>query len=142
MNLCPFQILEHGCPVILTSDPQKWLFVLLPALSAAFGAFVGQGSWLRIVTAAFFGGLRDASLLLVIAAGFLVPTNPSYSADCGMILAFGCASGAALLATLSPYRGKFLILMSAFGAFAGQYLLLLVMGSRQKKQTYKVAASL
>jgi hypothetical protein len=138
MNL--FDILDHGCPVLLIWDWQKLLFVLVPFFSAAFGAWIGQGSWLRIVTASFFGALRDSSLLLVIAAGLLVPTNPKYSVDCGVILTFGCAAGAALGATLAPYRGKVLLFLSGLGAFAGQYLLLVVLKQfRRRSQEYRFA---
>ena len=135
--MCPWEIVKAGCPVILTEEWHMWAFVLAPAFLAAFGAIIGQGSWLRIVTAAAGAAARDLILMGLVMYGWLVPCNPSYTTESATMMAFGCASGAALLACLSPYRGKILILMSGAGAFAGQFLIL-ALGARRAKDKYRV----
>jgi len=113
-------------------------FLLVPAVLAAFGALIGQGSWLRIVTAAVGAATRDLLLRTLVVTGWLIPSNPDYNPDTALLFAFGCASGAALLACLSPYRGKLLLLMAGLGATVGQYSILLVIGTRlARRDSYR-----
>lgn len=136
--LCPTQIVQLACPILLSAKWMQIAFLLLPAVLAAFGALLGQGSWLRIVTAAVGAASRDLLLRTLVLGGWLIQSNPEYNADTAMLFAFGCASGAALLACLSPYRGKFLLLMAGLGAVVGQYTILLVIGTRlARKDRYR-----
>ena len=134
--MCPFLVTKYGCPKLLHGHLHH-IFLLTPALLAAIGARIGQGSALRILTAALGGATRDLSILAAIYLGFLHPNNPNYIPEASVILAFGSASGAALLATLSPYRGLRLVLLSSLGAFLGQFLLLAVLLPPRKQDGYR-----
>lgn len=116
-------LLKYAPPVVLTLGPMAWAFLLLPALGALFGAFLCRGSYKRIVGASLGAAGRDLGVVAAVNLGLLVPNNPHWDPSISMILAFFCASGAALLSCLSPYRGKRLLVSSALGGFAGQFLL-------------------
>ncbi len=118
------EIARYACPVILTQAWQVWLFILIPGLLAALGAYLGRGSWMRIPGASAGAAARDVVILLL--AG-LIPAsarNPEYGPYYSWFLAYLCASGAAVMSCLSPYRGRILYVMSALGAIAGQFVLL------------------
>lgn len=127
-------ILKHACPLVLDSTLAAWLFLLSPALFAALGARLLQGSFLRIVGGALGGGLRDVLVLLAVSQGWIVVTNRYYEALVSSILVFFGASGGALGSTLAPYRGKLLMLNSAVGGFLGQFALPYVLFSRRRKE--------
>lgn len=127
-------VLKYAPPIILSSAWQQWLFLLFPALGALIGAFLGQGSFLRIVGAAFGAGSRDLVIFLLAVNGWLTPNNPHWHASISLILAYFCASGAAIMSTLAPYRGKVLLLNAALGGFAGQFFLGYVLGSIKKSR--------
>lgn len=121
-------IVEFGSPLLLTSFWQKVLFLLAPAVLAPVGALLGQGSWLRIAGAAAGAMARDLVLLLLVVGGLLHASNPHYSLDCALILAYLGGAGAALLACLAPYRGRLLLVMTGLGGFGGQFLLPPILG--------------
>lgn len=123
-------LLKFAPPVVLALGPMAWAFLLLPALGALLGAFIFRGSFMRIVGAALGAASRDLGVFGLVHFGVLVPNNPHWEPQISLILAFFCASGAALFACLAPYRGKRLLLGAALGGFAGQFLLpyVLVMG--------------
>lgn len=123
-------LLKFAPPIVLTLGPMAWAFLLIPALGALLGAFILRGSFMRIIGASLGAAGRDLGLLAAVHFGLLVPDNPHWDPGISVILAFFCASGAALLSCLAPYRGKRLLVGSALGGFAGQFLLpyVLVMG--------------
>ena len=123
-------LLKFAPPIVLTFGPMAWAFLLLPALGALLGAFLFRGSFMRIIGAALGAASRDLGIFALVHLGYLVPNNPHWDPSISFILAFFCASGAALFACLAPYRGKRLLLGAALGGFAGQFLLpyVLVMG--------------
>jgi hypothetical protein len=116
-------IIKFGCPFAVDSTVVFWLFLLLPAIFAAIGASLLQGSFLRIVGGAMGGGLRDFLVLFAVNKGWVTVTNPDYELPVSFILIFFGASGGALGSCLAPYRGKFLMLNSAIGGFLGQFCL-------------------
>ncbi|MCE7871525.1 hypothetical protein DYH09_14255 [bacterium CPR1] len=118
------EIARYACPVLLSQAWQIWLFLLIPGILAALGARLTEGSWMRIPGAAAGAALRDLSFLLL--AGLIPESarNPDYAPYYSWFLAYLCASGAAVMSCLSPYRGWILPVMSAIGAFAAQFVLL------------------
>lgn len=128
-------VVKLGSPFLLGTTLQVWLFLLLPALGAAFGALLFRGTWLRILGAALGGASRDIVIVLLLLNGKLIPTNPYYEPGVSFMLAYFGASAAALMSCLSPYRGKMLLLNSFLGGFAGQFILpyiLVMMGRRRQ----------
>lgn len=123
-------LLKFAPPVVLSAGPMAWAFLFLPALGALIGAFLCRGSFLRIAGASLGAAGRDLGVVALVQFGLLVPNNPHWDPSISGILAFFCASSAALFACLAPYRGKRLLVGSAVGGFAGQFLLpyVLVMG--------------
>lgn len=114
-------VLQFGCPFIFKAAWQAWVFLALPSVLAALGARLTQGSALRIVGATLGASLRDAVLLGLIYAGYLVPSNGRYDHYAGSLLLLFVSSGGALGAVFSPYRGLLLMIMAAVGAAAGQF---------------------
>lgn len=129
-------IIKHSCPIALDSVVAAWIFLLLPALFAALGAALLQGSAARILGGALGAGLRDFLVLAAVSFEWITVTNPSYEAMVSSILIFFCASGGALGSCLAPYRGKLLILNSAIGGFLGQFCLPYVLFKNRKKQVH------
>ncbi len=126
------ELIKHfGCPLKFTSTFVFWLFLLFPAISAALGAMICQGSALRIVGASFGAAARDVGFLLLVMFALLEPNNNLWAADYSIILAFLSGSAAAITSCLSPYRGKTLIVMSAIGGFAGQFLMAVILTEPQ-----------
>ena len=123
-------VLKFGPPFLIENPLIAGLFLLSPALFAALGAFLLQGSYLRIVGGAAGGALRDILLLIAVVNGLVTPTNPFWTPDFSIILAFFGACGGALGSTLAPYRGKLLLLNLAIGGFAGQFLLPYLLGTQ------------
>lgn len=118
------EIARYTCPVLLTNVLLIWLFLLIPGLLAGLGAYLTRGSWLRIVGASVGAAGRD---ILVLLLATLVPDsarNPEYAPYYSWFVAYLCASGAAVMSCLSPYRGKLLYFMAGVGGFAGQFILL------------------
>ncbi len=120
-------IITFGPPILLQNCVAISLFLLTPAFLAALGAYLCQGSALRIVGASIGGAARDILLLIAVTNGWLSRTNPSWTPDFSLILAFFGASAAAIMSCLAPYRGKLLIFNSAIGGLAGQFLLPFIM---------------
>lgn len=129
-------ILKHACPLALDSTFTAWLFMLSPALFAALGARLLQGSFLRIVGGAAGAGVRDLAVLIAVSQGWVTITNQYYETLCSAILVFFCASGGALGSCLAPYRGKLLWFNSAVGGFLGQFALPFVLLTRRSKKHY------
>lgn len=130
-------VLKYAPPIVLQSLWQQWMFLLLPALGALLGAFLGQGSFLRIVGAAIGAGARDFTIFLLVANGWLAPSNPHWHASISLILTYFCASGAAIMSTLAPYRGKILLTNAALGGFAGQFFLGYVLAALKSRELRK-----
>jgi len=127
-------IIKHACPIAFDSQIAAWLFLLAPALLAALGARVLQGSFLRIIGGAGGAAVRDALVVLAISQGWITVTNKHYEFYVSLILIFFCASGGALGSCLAPYRGKLLLLNSAIGGFLGQFALpFVLLAGRRKK---------
>ncbi len=116
-------ILKEGCPVLIESSVGVFLFLITPFVCAFLGALLCQGSWFRIAGAAAGGALRDVLISAAVTNGLITVSNPDYQIAVSFLLAYLTASGAALLATLSPYRGPTLWFMSGLGAGGGQFLL-------------------
>ena len=121
-------ILKHASPILLQSIWQQCFFLLLPALGALIGAFLCQGSFLRIIGAAMGAASRDMAIMLLVINGWMVPNNPHWDLNIAFMLLFLSASSAALMSCLAPYRGKILLINSAIGGFAGQFLLAYILG--------------
>ena len=128
-------ILKHACPLLFESSVGAWLFLLSPALFAALGARLLQGSFARIIGGTLGGGLRDFLVILAVEGGWITVTNPRYEVMVSAILIFFGASGGALGSCLAPYRGKQLMLNSAIGGFLGQFALPYVLMARRKKSS-------
>jgi len=126
-------ILKHACPVIFDTALLAWLFMLLPALFAAAGALLLQGSFMRIIGGALGGGLREVLVLFAVTSGWVTVTNPHYELLCSAILIFFGASGGALGSCLAPYRGKLLAMNSAIGGFLGQFCLPFVLMKKRRR---------
>lgn len=126
-------ILKHACPVIYSSPLIAWSFLLLPALLAALGALILQGSAARIFGGALGAALRDVAIAVGVTNGWLTVTNRYYELEVTGILIFFCAAGGALGSTLAPYRGKLLLLNSAVGGFLGQFALPFVLLAGKRK---------
>ena len=127
-------IIKHACPIAFDSQIAAWLCLLAPALLAALGARVLQGSFLRIIGGAGGAAVRDALVVLAISQGWITVTNKHYEFFVSLILIFFCASGGALGSCLAPYRGKLLLLNSAIGGFLGQFALpFVLLAGRRKK---------
>lgn len=126
-------ILKHACPVVFESALAGWLFILSPALFAALGARLLQGTFLRILGGAAGAAVRDLLVILAVSTGWVTVTNPRYESLVSAILVFFCASGGALGSTLAPYKGKLLMLNSAIGGFLGQFCLPYVLFAKRKK---------
>lgn len=114
-------VMKFGCPFAFTEPWQVWVFLAIPCLLAALGALVSQGSFLRIVGATLGAALRDGVLLVLVANGLLVPTNPRYDVYAASILVFFVSSGGALGAVFGPYTGLRLMIFAALGVLAGQW---------------------
>jgi hypothetical protein len=127
-------IIKHGCPIAFDSALGAWVFMLLPAVLAGLGAFLLQGSFLRIVGGALGAGLRDFFVLIAVSSGWITVTNPHWEDLVSAILIFFCASGGALGSCLAPYRGKLLFLNSAIGGFLGQFCLPFVLLKNRANQ--------
>ena len=127
-------LLKYAPPIILHGPVQQWLFLLLPALGAMIGAFLGRGSFMRIVGASLGAAARDISIILLVTKGLLIPSNPHWHASIAFMLAYFCASGAAIMSCLAPYRGKVLLLNSAIGGFAGQFVLTYILAIHRHKE--------
>lgn len=127
-------ILKHASPLLMHSAWQQWLFLLLPAFGALLGAFLCQGSFLRIVGAALGAAARDLTIMLLVINGWLVPNNPHWDLAIAFMLVYFCASGAALMSCLAPYRGKVLLFNSALGGFAGQFVLAAILGTVRRPE--------
>lgn len=126
-------LLKYAPPIILHGFVQQWLFLLLPAFGAMLGAFLCRGSFLRIVGASAGAATRDFGIILLVSKGWLTPTNPHWHASIAFILGYLCASGAAIMSCLAPYRGKVLLLNSAIGGFAGQFFLTYILAIYRHK---------
>lgn len=126
-------IQKHACPILFESALAGWVFLLLPALFAALGARLLQGSSLRIVGGAVGAALRDLLIIVAVSSGWVTVTNPKFELLVSAILVFFCASGGALGSTLAPYRGKFLVLNSAVGGFLGQFCLPYVLFAKRRR---------
>lgn len=128
-------ILKHACPVLFDSPLGSWLFLLSPALFAALGARLLQGSFARIIGGTLGGGLRDFLVILAVTNGWVTVSNPRYEIMVSGILVFFGAAGGALGSCLAPYRGKLLMLNSAIGGFLGQFALpYVLMAKRSRKE--------
>ena len=114
-------VMKFGCPFVFTEPWQVWVFLAIPCLLAALGALISQGSILRIIGATLGAALRDGVLLVLVANGMLVPTNPRYDVYAASILVFFVCSGGALGAVFGPYTGLRLMIFAALGALAGQW---------------------
>ena len=133
-------IIKHACPIVFDSQIAAWLFLLAPALLAALGARLLQGSFLRIIGGAAGAAVRDAMVILAISQGWITVTNKHYEILVSMILIFFCASGGALGSCLAPYRGKLLLLNSAIGGFLGQFALpFVLLAGRRKRSLVKAS---
>ncbi|GMU56339.1 MAG: hypothetical protein AMXMBFR33_54850 [Candidatus Xenobia bacterium] len=118
------EIARYACPVVLTNTLLIWLFLLIPGLLAALGAYLTRGSWMRIVGASVGAAARD---ILALFVAVILPDsarNPEYAPYYSWFVAYLCASGAAVMSCLSPYRGGVLYFMAGVGGFAGQFVLL------------------
>jgi hypothetical protein len=125
-------VLKFAPPILLQSSLHAWLFLLLPALGAVLGALLCQGSFRRIIGASAGAAARDIGIILLVFNGWLEPNNPHWNLDISFILAFFSASAAAIMSCLAPYRGKLLLINSAIGGFAGQFLLPYLLGTPAK----------
>lgn len=114
-------LLKLACPFTLTQAWQGLLFIAIPCILAALGARILRGSFLRIIGAVVGASLRDVVILILVASGH-GHCNPDYNEMASLLLLFLTVSGAALGACLGPYRGLRLLLFTAVGALAGQWL--------------------
>lgn len=121
-------VVKFGPPFVLSNPIVVWAFLLFPGVLAALGARLCQGSFLRIVGAAFGAVVRDLGILILVSAGLLKVTNPLWIPDISLVLAFFCGSGAALFGCLTPYRGPLVPTMAFIGGFGGQFVLAYLMG--------------
>jgi hypothetical protein len=132
--MLPWTIAHLGSPLLLAEDWQLWVFLALPFILGSFGALIGQGSFLRIITAALGAASRDLVVAGLVYSGQISVLNPAYSLDASLILAGLTAAGAALMAALCPYRGKRLFFFSGLGGFAGQFILLAIIKHKKSAQ--------
>lgn len=130
-------IIKHACPVLFESSLVAWLFLLSPALFAALGARLLQGSFARIIGGTLGGGMRDFLVILAVTNGWVTVSNPRYEIMVSAILVFFGASGGALGSCLAPYRGKLLLLNSAIGGFLGQFALPFVLMAKRRNTEYR-----
>lgn len=126
-------VVRFGSPAILIGW-KIWAFLLVPPILAALGAWLGRGSWARILGAAVGAGLRDLTILVLLLSGVLTPTNPEYHYYFSLVLLYLCAAPAMVGATLAPYRGPIPLINSFLGAFLGQFILIWVVGPQKSKR--------
>lgn len=118
--MSPLLLAYLACPILLLGIGERAAFLILAAPGAAVLAGTLQGSWKRILGAAVGAALRDGIIWVLLMAGWVRQTNPEFLPVYAQMAAFLAAAGAALLTTLTPYRGRMVPVMAALGAVGGQ----------------------
>ena len=103
-------IIKHACPVLFESSLGAWLFLFSPALFAALGARLLQGSFARILGGTLGGGLRDFLVILAVTNGWVTVSNPRYAFAQALEPVLGNAIG---LGQKGLIRNRFVVLRHA-----------------------------